>query len=287
MDLVLVLKTQMASMLLKRRMLEIMKVVTCGFPTHQYLQPDYWMPLPKTPANDTGEDTPAACYTGAMVADEIIANAQRLLDDGRLLLGAGAHRTATALFVLSMEESGKACLLKWIERGYAKSEILSELKSGHIEKQYVYLTYLHLKAIMKVGDFGVKTPAGRHELLVERPEELDAQLAAELEKNVSFPGSLIPVGLYDHMKQSGLYTDVKEDGTVARVSYAHRPLARLLEGQAAEAIGMASLDDRTHDVFADLYFSKEIIKRIPGKQRREELNSLIERFHALGKASSR
>src|SRR3974377_206855 len=122
-----------------------------------------------------------------MVALEIIKNAERLLMDGRRLNSIGSHRTAASLFVLSMEESGKACLVKWMALGFAKETIFRELRSGHVEKQHVYLTYLYVRAVMEVGEFGPRSENGKLILWRDSDEDKFVKLIAEqIEKTVSF-----------------------------------------------------------------------------------------------------
>ena len=70
----------------------------------------------------------------------IVKNAQRLLDDARLLAANGSYRTAESLAILSMEESGKACLVHWKLKGYLTTDIKEELR-GHLDKQKVLRAY--------------------------------------------------------------------------------------------------------------------------------------------------
>jgi len=72
------------------------------------------------------------------VVRDIIANAERLYADAIRMRTLGSHRTASSLFILAMEEAGKACLLRWVDHGYDRDKIFKELATGHIEKQLVY-----------------------------------------------------------------------------------------------------------------------------------------------------
>jgi AbiV family abortive infection protein len=92
----------------------------------------------------------------------IAENAERLLTHAKLLAQSGSYRSAISLAVLSMEESGKACLALWSKAG-KKTEV-EELKLGHINKQRIYAAHRMLKAVKAVG-------------LVVRKEDLPSGLA--------------------------------------------------------------------------------------------------------------
>src|SRR5258707_1028834 len=87
-----------------------------------------------------------------MVVDEIVKNAERLIKDADCLRAAGSLATAASLYVLAMEECGKACLVRWIAFSYKPADILKEIRTGHLEKQMVYMAYLQARALLSVAD---------------------------------------------------------------------------------------------------------------------------------------
>jgi AbiV family abortive infection protein len=84
-------------------------------------------------------------------ADLIIENAERLFEDAKLLAAAGSYRTAISLAILSLEESGKACLVRWKKEGHIKRNIDREIRSGHIDKHHIFGAYRVVVALLSVG----------------------------------------------------------------------------------------------------------------------------------------
>jgi AbiV family abortive infection protein len=89
----------------------------------------------------------------------VLENAERLLRDADILAAAGSYRTAVSLAVLSLEESGKACLIRWKTDGHLKRDISREICGGHIDKHQIFGAYKMVKAILTVGKI-VKRPEG-------------------------------------------------------------------------------------------------------------------------------
>src|SRR5215213_8365802 len=85
----------------------------------------------------------------AEVVETVIANAERLLADAKTLADAKAYRTATALCILSFEESGKACLVYWQKAGFI-SDAAEQLRQ-HTDKQRIFIAYRTIVAINKIG----------------------------------------------------------------------------------------------------------------------------------------
>ena len=54
------------------------------------------------------------------VVRTVLENARRLLSDAELLFENERYRSATALAILSMEEAGKACVIRWREEGFIR-----------------------------------------------------------------------------------------------------------------------------------------------------------------------
>jgi AbiV family abortive infection protein len=83
--------------------------------------------------------------------DAILDNAERLLKDADLLAAAGSYRTAISLAVLSLEESGKACVIRWKAEGRIKRDITREVRRGHLDKHQIFGAYRMVKAVLTVG----------------------------------------------------------------------------------------------------------------------------------------
>jgi AbiV family abortive infection protein len=202
-------------------------------------------------------------------------NAERLYADGIRMRTLGSERTASSLFILSMEEAGKACLIRWIELGHDRAKILNELTNGHIEKQLVYLAYIYIKCVQAVGTIVPIGSAPSGFDLTPKVDQLRESLAKEIAKRTPYYSGTLLTGLYDHVKQSGFYTDVKEDLSIASPAFKDGLIVHHLEEDARDAIAMVREDDATQAYMAAIYFS-DLIKPIPGKQRRERLVGLIE-----------
>jgi hypothetical protein len=60
----------------------------------------------------------------------ILSNAKRLRDDAKILFDRVSYSTAASISVLSLEESGKACLVQWAERKWLSNEEVLQLLAG-------------------------------------------------------------------------------------------------------------------------------------------------------------
>ena len=109
------------------------------------------------------------------------ANAQRLADDAETLLAAGRIPTAASLAALSIEESGKASILRGLATATSNQDVAAAWKSyrSHTRKNAQWLLpHLVLKGARKLDD-----------------------LRPLFEKNANHPFIL------DQIKQLGFYTD--------------------------------------------------------------------------------
>jgi hypothetical protein len=84
--------------------------------------------------------------------------------------------------------------------------------------------------------------------------------------------------LYDHVKQSGFYTDVKDDLTIARPAFKDGSIVQHLEEDARDALAMTREETLIQRVHSSMYFSETLMKPLPAKQRREILPGIIARF---------
>jgi AbiV family abortive infection protein len=210
---------------------------------------------------------------------EIISNAERLYADGIRMAALGSHRTASALYILSMEEAGKACLLRWVDHGYDKEKIFKELSTGHIQKQLVYLAYVYLKCLRAVADIvPTSIDQKKFDFRSKVGDNLREALAKEIYKRSYYHNGTLRSGLYDHVKQSGFYTDVASDFTITKPAFKDGSIYRFLEEDARDAIVMAREDQLTQSVLAAMYFNNILIDPLPSRQRREILPDIIDRL---------
>ena len=77
--------------------------------------------------------------------DQIRQNAIRLREDAELLYQNGRYESAVSLAVLSVEEAGKACLVRWKEDGFLKEELGPHIRRFHFQKQRILWCYFYAK----------------------------------------------------------------------------------------------------------------------------------------------
>lgn len=211
------------------------------------------------------------------VVRDIIANAERLYADGIRLRSLGSNRTANSLFVLAMEEAGKSCILQWLNFGYDKTKLLSELSTGHIEKQLIYMAYVYVKCLRTVATI-VEHPNPPFFDFISKVPDLREGLAQEIHKQTPYHHGTLTTGLYDSIKQSGFYSDVSEDLDLKKRPFKDEFIVQHLEEDARDALAMARENTLIQRVQAAMYSNEVLIKPISGKQRREKLPDLIERL---------
>src|SRR5882672_3651424 len=88
-----------------------------------------------------------------VVVAAIMDNAHRLLTDAKILESRGRYQSAVSLAILSLEESGKSCLVRWKREGLINRDIFKDLHSGHIFKQRILGTYFFTKAAFETVFF--------------------------------------------------------------------------------------------------------------------------------------
>ncbi|MDD1522114.1 MULTISPECIES: AbiV family abortive infection protein [Bradyrhizobium] len=177
------------------------------------------------------------------VVEEIVANARRLLSDAKLLAANGSYPTAVSLSVLSIEESGKACLVRWKRGGYLTRDITRDLRAGHIPKQRILGAYLFAKGVFAAtDDVADITPE------VVRRASVAGYHAGGLMSFYADSGAL------DFMKMTGFYLDVDENLEPMRWATSIRLLdAEQHISDAEMAIVMATGEDRLHRAMALAY----------------------------------
>ena len=211
--------------------------------------------------------------------ETIMLNSRRLLDDAVILRDAQSYRTAISLAILSMEETGKACLVKWKFDGHIKRDITKDIRSGHVSKQRIFGVYHWAKAIREVVS-SQKNPRLRQSRL-EKMARKKAQIAS------------IPIihraetGLYDGIKQLGFYIDIDDDLSVMQpFDIFNKANADFHISEARTAMTIIDAADIMHSVMADLYeggeihtfhkkrpaIFRELIQHESRKQKKDDLN---------------
>jgi AbiV family abortive infection protein len=134
----------------------------------------------------------------------IMDNAHRLLMDAKLLDSHGRYQSAVSLAILSLEESGKACLVRWKREGLITRDILKDLHIGHIFKQRILGTYFFTKAAFETAfpDAG-GLPTGNDDEVTERAARAGFEKGAPMM-------FLAESGAIDFMKMAGFYVDLND-----------------------------------------------------------------------------
>jgi hypothetical protein len=91
--------------------------------------------------------------------EQIYRNAIRLLEDAELLYRNGRYESAVALAVLSLEESGKACLVIWKEEGLLKGDLAPHIRYAHFHKQRIFYCYRYAKETIEALEELYSDPA--------------------------------------------------------------------------------------------------------------------------------
>lgn len=204
---------------------------------------------------------------------EILANSKRLLDDAQVLAARGSFRTAMALSILSLEESGKACLVRWKKAGHLANDITDDIRAMHIAKQRVLTVYKGLNAIRsvavirRVGD----QPQDRR----MNAEAFTDLVRTTLAKSLVVPKSQAELGLLDYVKQSGFYVDLNENlETISPTIPATQEWFELLCEDAQDALRMAEAEDEDQFIMAVMYAALGG-PSISGKARRDALDDVL------------
>ncbi len=149
-------------------------------------------------------------YKGPLTSEEIAAgmnvasrNAARLVQDAETLLDAGRPPSAAALAILSVEESGKVTLLRWLALAETDEDIREAWRAyrSHTKKNVAWIA---------------------PELFAKGARSLD-DLAPVVDDSSDHPGML------DRVKQIAFYTDCLDDRRWSEPAAA-------IEHNAAEAL---------------------------------------------------
>jgi hypothetical protein len=206
--------------------------------------------------------------------DAIIENAQRLLDDAHLLVDNGRHRTALSLAALSMEESGKACLVRWIVMGWLPHDLRKAVAIGHLDKQRILGTFFYVRSMLEAAKEFYDDPNNLPPELDREPGESAKQFARRTWRHFVDPTNAafvefivgeaternrqavfhLEVGTVDWLKKLGFYVDV--DAKMQPEPW-HKTLAegdarKMLE-RAREALRMARAPEMVQKMMCAAY----------------------------------
>jgi AbiV family abortive infection protein len=213
--------------------------------------------------------------------ETIIANAERLLVDARTLADAEAYRTATALCILSFEESGKACLVYWQKAGFI-SDAIEQLRL-HNDKQRIFIAYRTIVAINKIGKL-VPTEDSAEAIDFSDPAAFNAFQQVYYQHTGQDVAST-NAGLDDYFKEHGFYTDIGDDLNLVQslIPFERSTFDRYAD-RAVEALQMAkSPRDVQHQMAA--VHASGAHPRLPAKTRKEfrkEVLQIVERLLTTG-----
>lgn len=76
-------------------------------------------------------------------------NANRLLQDAKLLQENDRCQMSYSLAILAIEEAGKACLLKWQDEGLLKEKLNRKDILSHKSKQRIFATFIFIDALLR------------------------------------------------------------------------------------------------------------------------------------------
>jgi AbiV family abortive infection protein len=210
----------------------------------------------------------------------IIDNAQRLLEDAILLAADGSYRTAIALTVLSLEESGKASLVLWQKLGFLKVEA-SALRH-HSEKQRIIVAY---RAALTIYQFGDVVAFDEVKNSVELSDEQTHELMEKVQASAGLDRFTVDAGFNDYLKEHGFYTDISDQLEVL-VPYAtyNEDVFTLFSRRATESICFVQAAQGFQRTAAALY-EGNVHPRLSRKETRDlqkSMFSTLDELYAAG-----
>jgi AbiV family abortive infection protein len=207
----------------------------------------------------------------------IMDNAHRLLMDAKILEGRGRYQSAVSLAILSLEESGKACLVRWKRGGLITRDIFKDLHTGHIFKQRILGTYFFTKAAFDAVFFETNGQS----VIPEDSDEVFERAA-----KVGYDGSARMLfyaesGSLDFMKMAGFYVDLNDKlEVISKGGDIEAGDAARHIRDAETAFEMAGAPERLHRGMAAVYESSKLRKP---RRRTRELHEAV--WAAIGHAN--
>jgi AbiV family abortive infection protein len=195
----------------------------------------------------------------------IIQNAERLLQDARFLAYMDSYRTAIALAILSLKESGKACLVIWTKEGHIPLSEWEAVTRGHIDKQRILVTYNMLRTAKSM----VETIG----------EDGSYELAITFEPYPIVQREAIEHGLLDWSKQAGFYTDIDSALNVTDpvIEFSEEDF-EMFASLADQALQMAKSKPDHHEIMAALYKAYKADWAMPTKERSKDIDTIVARL---------
>jgi AbiV family abortive infection protein len=180
----------------------------------------------------------------------IMDNAHRLLMDAKILQSRERFQSAVSLAILSLEESGKACLVRWKRSGLIQRDISKDLHTGHIPKQRILGTYFFTKAAVEAVLLDEKGS-----LVI--PEDIESVVEEAAKAGYESGGRMMfyaESGSLDFMKMAGFYVDLNDRLEVISKgeSLTVRDADRHIK-DAETAFEIATADPRLHRAMAAVY----------------------------------
>jgi AbiV family abortive infection protein len=166
------------------------------------------------------------------VVHTVVENARRLLKDAELLFENERYRSAAALAILSIEESGKACVIRWREEGFISRNIQKDIRHFHFHKQRVLCCFLFSEEILVASEEYYDVPSNIPKIekkknefetekeyltyiwqkFVDRDNKDYLEFIAERSAKRAFEYALfVETGTIDSFKQHCFYTDIDEN----------------------------------------------------------------------------
>jgi AbiV family abortive infection protein len=212
----------------------------------------------------------------------VVSNARRLRDDAKILFERGSYPTAAAIAILSVEESGKACLIQWAESKWLPREEVTILLTRHFDKQRILAPYMIARAMKRLAPTIKDGKLVGLEYSLLNDETFARKLLDYCYQDVwASLEMLADGGAFDHLKEIGLYVDVN---AYLHVNITQRPISREeSEGLircADLGIEAATADRLSHEAMM-LFYSAEAGKA-PNREKRAEFGILFREARARG-----
>ena len=145
-------------------------------------------------------------YSGPLNPAEIAAginhankNAERLVGDAKILFNAGRYPSATALAILSIEESGKASLLRGLAVAKNQDEVKQAWKDyrSHTSKNVMWiLPQLVIEGARRLQDFqSLFDKDSEHPLLLDQIKQISLYTDCLGKRHWSFPEEIVDADL--------------------------------------------------------------------------------------------
>ena len=209
-------------------------------------------------------------------AGHAIARATKLSADAKILFGHGSLNTSASLCMLSIEESGKACLLLWKTLNLLSDAIFRKSLLSHISKQRVYSAYVRTCSVLKVIEEDWNKLQDRKINYLRVDELLSKGDQADL-REANNNEYMIEIGFWNLIKFSGFYSGVDgvADHAEHNVECSEEFVSYAIQ-QSESALLMASQPTPVHVVVANAFLRGPALSF--GDKRVAELRGLLDKL---------